>query len=137
MNLKLKRIDYFTDGIFGELSDDKGHKIASTLEHAYDSGHGGGSYKPKLPNGTYNCVRGMHQLHDSKPFETFEITNVPGHKGILLHIGNFNKDSEGCVLLGTEQTNTGKFHMIAHSKAAFQRFMDLQKGVDKFTLTVT
>lgn len=137
MDLKLKRIDYFSDGIFGELSDSTGHKLAVTLEHAYDSGNGNGSYSPKLPNGTYTCLRGVHKLHDGVPFETFEITGVPGHTGILFHVGNYNKDSDGCVLVGTNQETVGKVHMIDESRYAFKRFMDSQKGKDKFTLTVT
>jgi len=137
MDVKLVRLDYFPDGIFGELQDTSGNKLAVTLEHAYDSGQGNGSYLPKIPKGTYKCVRGDHKLHSTpQPFKTFEITNVPGHTGVLFHWGNFNEDSDGCILLGTDETHQGKIHMITHSKAAFQRFMDLQKNVDTFTLTV-
>lgn len=28
------------------------------------------------------------------------LLNVPGHKGILIHIGNFLRDTSGCILVG-------------------------------------
>ena len=137
MTLKLKRTDYYSDGIFGELRDISGFYVAATLEHAYDAGLGNGSFTPKLPPGSYKCIRGVHKLHDKVPFETFEVTNVPNHSGILFHVGNYNKDSDGCILLGTEYMKSAKVHWVAHSKAAFQRFLDLTKHVNEFTLIVT
>ncbi len=137
VDLKLKRIDYYSDGIFGELYDKSGHRVAVTLEHAYDSGNGDGSYVPKLPNGTYKCVRGTHRLADLKEFETFEVMGVPGHTGILFHVGNYNKDSSGCILVGTGLEFVAKTHMITQSRAAFQRFMDSQKNINEFILVVT
>lgn len=135
MNLKLKRTDRREDGVFGVLLDEKGKQIAVTLEHAYDSGHGNGTYTSKIPNGTYTCVRGKHRLASMKSsFETFEITGVAGHTNILFHVGNYNKDSEGCVLLG--KGYGGDPRMIYMSRATFEAFMALQHGVDKFILVV-
>ena len=131
MNLTLRRTEFRPDGVFGELSNDVGNVIAHTLEHAYDDGNGG--WAPKIPVGTYACVRGTHQLHGGGPFTTFEITGVPGHSGLLFHAGNWNKDSEGCVLLGEAQSG----NMVTNSRAAFVKFMQLQIGVDQFTLTVS
>lgn len=121
--LNRKRCD--PDGIFGELADESGERIAYTLEHSFDC-------VPKLPAGTYQCVRGSHTLH-SGPIETFEITGVPAHSGILFHYGNFDDDSDGCVLLGMGQVG----NMITHSREAFAAFMDLCDGLDSFTLFVS
>lgn len=129
MDLKLHRSEYKTDGIISELISGNTKCIARTLEHSYDS-------KPKLPPGVYKCVRGTHKLHDGVPFETFEITGVPGHSGVLFHPGNWNKDSEGCVLLGDAVTTSKQGTMITNSKTVFHEFMSLQTGVDSFTLTV-
>lgn len=138
MTLKLYRSLYEADGVFGYLTGDNNELIACTLEHAYDSGEGNGSFKPKLINGTYKCVRGQHKLHGmDHTFETFEITGVPGHSGILFHVGNLNKDSEGCVLLGDTQTRVKSVTSISHSRITFEKFMDLQKNVNEFTLIVT
>lgn len=140
MNLTLERKAREADGVFGVLTDETGNFTCVTLEHAYDSGHGDGSYTSKLQPGTYKCVRGLHRLHGmTNSFETFEITGVVGHTNILFHVGNFNEDSEGCVLLGRriaqrDAPETG--NMITSSRNTFNAFMDLQKGVDAFNLTV-
>ncbi len=137
MNLKLTRISFQHDGIFGTLTDHDNRSIALTLEHSYDSGNGDGSYAPKLKAGTYKCVRGTHKLAHGPLFDTFEITGVKGHTGILFHTGNFNADSNGCVLLGMgpirdDDGNEG----IGNSRAAFKSFMNIQENVNEFTLTV-
>jgi hypothetical protein len=73
----------------------------------------------------------------AQPFTTFEITGVPGHSNILFHIGNYNKDSEGCVLLGRGITEAQSGdQMITMSNTTFKYFMDNQAGVDTFILTV-
>ncbi len=139
MNLILTRTDKRDDGIFGTLHSDRNAVIAVTLEHSYDSGLGDGSYDAKLQPGIYTCVRGTHQLHNMKPFETFEVQHVPGHTGILFHVGNYSEDSEGCILLGRriaprDPPETG--NMITSSRNTFLAFMDLMRGLDTFTLEV-
>lgn len=129
MDLKLIRKEYQRDGIFGILTDVGGKVVAHTLEHAYSDGTG---WAPKIPDGEFVCVRGEHQLA-SGPIETFEITGVPGHSGLLFHYGNFNKDSEGCVLVGEAEAGNA----LTKSRAAFAKLMALQDGVDQFNLTVT
>ena len=127
--------DYRADGIFSEFYQDD-ELFCRTLEHAYPND---GSYVPKLPRGaTYTCVRGMHTLehyNGGKPFETFEITNVPGRTGILFHPGNTNKDSDGCVCTGMTLISD-KTWMIQRSQDAFSRFMSAMSGVDEFQLRV-
>lgn len=136
--MKLIRKEFRADGIFGELRADDDTLVAVTLEHAYDSGHGDGSFLPKVSPGEYTCVRGQHQLHGmAAPFTTFEITGVVGHSNILFHMGNFNKDSEGCVLLGEEIAETGNSEMITNSRATFAKFISGLDGIDSFTLTVS
>ncbi len=134
MIFRLERSVYGVDGILGILYDDKLEQCAVVLEHAYTEGNG---YKAKLPDGTYTCQRGTHKLHNSIPFETFEVMDVPGHDNILFHQGNYNKDSEGCLLLGASKANqANKEVMITNSKATFSKFMDKLKDIDKFTLIV-
>lgn len=132
MDITLTRNDFSENGIFGELKDADGNLIAVTLEHAYPQDDG--SFAPKIPvSGTFQCVRGMHQLEGmTAQFETFEITGIAGHVNILFHAGNYNKDSSGCCLLG--QARSGD--MIVNSKLTFAKFMQLQNGTDQFTLTV-
>ena len=130
MNLMLSRNQTGKDGVFGELTAETGMHVAVTLEHAFQDDRGG--YGPKLLPGTYTCVRGTHQLKRGPAFETFEITGVPSHSGILFHCGNCNDDSEGCVLLGKEIWH----EMITKSRETFATFMALQAGADEFLLVV-
>lgn len=134
MNLLLKRQQRTASGIFSILSTEAGEQIACCLEHAYYTG--AATYSPKIPNGTFNCVRGMHRLHNMvDDFETFEITDVVGHDDLLFHWGNYNKDSEGCILLG-DSFALG-MTMITKSRETFAEFMKLQENVQSFTLTVS
>jgi len=132
MNLRLLRNKAVQNGVYGTLLDESGQEVAVTLEHAYLQTDG--SYCAKIPKGEYTCVRGQHAL-PSRPavtFETFEITGVPGHTGILFHKGNYNTDSEGCVLLGSYM-GPG---CILESALAFAHFLDIQAGCDSFALVV-
>lgn len=129
MKLTLKRTDFGNDGIFSILCDENDNVLFHTLEHSFDN-------KPKVYNGTFICLRGEHQLDHGGPFETFEITGVEGHSGILFHVGNFNKDSDGCVLLGKDVIQYPNYRIVSESKQAFQDFMNLMTGIDQFTLEV-
>ena len=127
-DLELRRVDKRPDGIMSELYC-RGKVIANTMEHSYDG-------QPKLSDGVYTCVRGTHRLHNGIPFVTFEVTGVPGHSGILFHVGNWNKDSDGCILVGDAVVDSSQGRMITNSKVMFADLMALQAGVDSFTLTV-
>lgn len=134
MDLILVREEWRADGIISVLLDLQGEFISYALEHAYlDSG---GEYYPKIPDGTYSCVRGMHQLHNNKPFETFEVIGVEGHSGLLFHSGNMNSDSDGCILVGLSLGNIGSQKALLNSRAAFQKLLALQVGCDQFWLSV-
>lgn len=142
MKFYLQRNQFRSDGVFGEILNEKFEFVAVTLEHSYTAAN-----DPKMINGEYKCVRGMHALKSFfddkgdqiKPsFETFEIENVPGHKDILFHVGNYEDDSEGCVLIGQQighKIDNGL--MIMNSKKAFESFMKLLEGVDSFDLIVS
>lgn len=134
MNLLLKRNDFGPAGIFGVLSSvDESFQVALTLEHSYAGKGDPITYIPKLPPGEYLCVKGMHKLANmSQPFETFEVTNVPGHTGILFHVGNYNSDSQGCILLGATRMQ----YAVTMSKHTFDNFMKLQAAVESFILSV-
>lgn len=137
MDLILTRTDERPDGIYGLLTDMNDVLVAHTLEHAYEHlAQYGPYYAAKLPSGIYSCVRGLHRLHNGPQFDTFEVTGVAGHSGILFHVGNYNKDSDGCVLVGSRITKNGDDWAVTQSRVAFNKFMELQKGVDVFTLTV-
>ena len=132
---KLIRREYEEDGIFSELMDDKGKLISHTLEHAYDDGKGG--WVPKITPGTHLCVRGPHRLHNmTSDFETFEVTGISGHSDLLFHVGNWNSDSEGCILMGNGIAQSRQGQMVTASRPCFEEFMKNLAGVDSFNLEV-
>ena len=128
MDAKLTRKSASLYGVLGELVIG-GVKFA-TLEHAYSEG---AAFVPKLAAGTYNCVRRVSPKHG----EIFMVANPPEFEGrpvtyIEIHIGNYNSDSEGCILLGEKQG----LGCILESRPAFDAFMALQAGLNAFTLVV-
>lgn len=114
-------------GVFGFMMTMAGTAICETLEHSFDG-------KAIIPPGTYTCARGMHALKNGVPFETFEVTGVEGHSGLLFHTGNTNADSHGCILVGDAFDTTQP--MITGSRIAFARFMEYQARCAHFTLHV-
>lgn len=127
ITLKLQRTAHEEAGVFGILTDESGNHIAATLEHSY-------GLTSKIPNGTFQCVRSAHRLHNmTEDFITFEIEGIQGHDNILFHWGNYEKDSEGCVLLGDKRVGD----MVTNSKVTFKKFMDLLEGQDSFVLEVS
>jgi hypothetical protein len=135
MDIVLTRKAAHLYGIFGELTNEAGDVICVTLEHAYATQDN--KYLPKVSTGTYTCTRGIHKLSNLNPFSAFEVQKVPPFQGapvsgILFHKGNYNNDSEGCILLGSK-VGLG---CILDSADAFNKFMTLQDGVNQFTLKV-
>lgn len=133
MDLTLIRKEKIKDGIFGVIPELE----LVTLEHAYLIQGTIGIYEPKIPQGTYVCEKGIHKLaHMNHPFETYEIISVPDHTHILFHIGNYNADSEGCILVGTAiQPNLFPTRIMG-SRIGFDLFLKAQEGVDSFKLIV-
>ncbi len=56
-----------------------------------------------IPPGKYHCVAHNSADHPN----TWEITNVPGRSEILLHEGNFLKNTLGCILVGDKFSGSG------------------------------
>lgn len=131
MKLIRNRADLY--GIFGKMIDDQSNQLAVTLEHAFLQADG--SYKPKLADGSYICIK---RKSPKFGYNLFLIQNVPDFMGqtvtyIEIHIGNYNKDSDGCVLLGSA-IGVG---CILDSRLAFENFMANMEDEQTFTLDVS
>ncbi|SAL69288.1 hypothetical protein AWB71_04162 [Caballeronia peredens] len=69
-----------------------------------------------IPVGTYAVeVTFFHREGYYSPL----LDNVPGFAGVRIHIGNFPKDTEGCILVGTEAGQD----QVLNSKLAFTALM--------------
>ncbi len=139
MNFILTRKDYLSTGVFGEMVSEDGLTSFRTLEHGYPIVPIGTAvdtaWVPKVAVGTYVCIR--HSPH-RLPYTTFMLQNVPDFQGlpvtgILIHVLNFDAESNGCIGLGLSRIGDTE---IVHSKDAFNRFMDLQVGIEQFNLII-
>lgn len=54
------------------------------------------------------------------------LLNVPGFDGILIHIGNYTKDSYGCILVGENKIKGA----VVNSTTWFWKLYDLLKAAD-------
>lgn len=134
MNLSLVRDYAGTDATLGRLT--VGSLILDTLELPWVSDpqcKGGAPDKSCIPAATYFLA-----LHDTADHpHTFALVNsslgvyheaadiLPGAIGrteVLLHVGNYPRDSLGCILLGQGRQPDGEGWMITDSKAAFESF---------------
>ena len=90
--------------------------------------------KTRIPEGTYDVnlrtVGGFHKKYTNKFKDTnfkhkgmLWVRDVPKFKYILIHIGNYAKNTDGCLLLGSSfnpHTN-----MVNSSKSAYTKFYPL------------
>lgn len=81
----------------------------------------------RIPSGCYNLglrqEGGFHNRYSSifagLHAGMIEIMNVPDFRHILIHVGNFDRDTAGCLLLGRADYQSWA---VWQSKAAYQRF---------------
>jgi hypothetical protein len=79
-----------------------------------------------IPAGTYNAqVKKGSSKNGTldRPYRktAVELLNVPNFSDILIHTGNYPKDSEGCIILAS--ANAGGDEMIESSKPKVQELM--------------
>lgn len=110
MNLTLKRTIFTDKSTIGELSIN-GHFQCYTLEDVVRNGvkvQG----KTAIPFGEYElAVTFSNRFQKPLPL----VLNVPMFEGIRIHPGNTDKDTEGCILVGT----TFAPDFIGNSRMAF------------------
>ena len=83
----------------------------------------------RIPQGTYNVgvrVTGGFHGRYSKRFKDIhkgmlQILDVPGFEYILIHCGNTDDDTAGCLLVGEGAVTTPGKMMITNSTGAYRR----------------
>lgn len=86
----------------------------------------------RIPAGFYTCV----PYSGTKFKGVYLVKDVPSRSGILIHPGNYAKDTLGCILLGESACTFRDVPMVMNSKFSFRRFKDLI-GENVFDLTIT
>ena len=94
-------------------------------------------------NGTFDCGEFKISGHTAIPYGEYEVIvnyspkfkrelprllNVPHFEGILIHRGNTNKDSSGCILVGE---NTKKGMVLNSTKYEVELVNILKKALTK------
>lgn len=84
-----------------------------------------------IPEGTYD-VEGYYSQSRGA---CFWVKNVPGRDSILIHSGNYNKDTKGCILPGIyyDDINNDGLIDVVESRAALNRLVNL---LDNFKLYI-
>ena len=77
-----------------------------------------------IPKGVYDVSKRHPEESESYKYQHLLVENVPNRNYILFHIGNYPKDTNGCILLG----NTRALNFVGDSRNPFYNLMyDLQK----------
>jgi hypothetical protein len=83
-----------------------------------------------IPRGIYRVI-----INFSNRFQTFLplLLDVPGFAGVRIHAGNTEKDTEGCILLGTGRMRNS----VTNSRYAMSQFLPMLKEAQKRGETIT
>lgn len=84
-----------------------------------------------IPAGVYTCK----PYSSAKYPDVYEICDVPGRTYILIHAGNFEADTTGCVLVGLSAGVMKNQAAVMQSKQAMEELRKLI-GDQEFTLRV-
>lgn len=87
-----------------------------------------------IPTGRYRVTMGVRSPKFSK-YKSYEfcngylprLINVKGYEGVLIHIGNYPKDTEGCILVG-KNTKVGA---VMDSAATFRQLYGILKAANE------
>jgi hypothetical protein len=119
----------------GILLDWKKEFICFTLEDEYRAVKLKG--ETRIPSGRYEirlrAVGGFHEKYKGKfPFHIgmLHLQNVPNFEYILIHCGNSQGDTEGCILVGNTITqNVTGAGFLADSVSAYKRLYPILADV--------
>jgi hypothetical protein len=84
----------------------------------------------RIPRGTYEVKLRTEGGHNARYLEKFgaefhkgmlHVINVPNFKWILIHIGNTDDDTAGCLLVGDQPNKFGQKGFISGSTSAYKR----------------
>ena len=131
MKLEVLRFSSDSDSTLGLLFNvtDKRKFLCFTLEDEFRENKIKG--ETRIPAGTYPITLrtegGFNERYTEKFGEDFNkgmlwVREVPGFEYILIHIGNNDDDTEGCLLVGDSQNqNITRSGFIGKSTQAYKR----------------
>lgn len=135
-----------TLGVLFDVTDGKREFICYTLEDEYREDKV--MHETRVPAGTYKItlrtVGGFHQRY-SKRFKDIHhgmlwVRDVPNFEYILIHCGNDDGDTSGCLLVGETQTSNknGNDGFIGGSARAYKEmYPRIAKAIQEEGVTIT
>lgn len=133
MKIEIKRDTFTEKSTIGKMYID-GAYFCETLEDKDRKLEEGGTKiyaETCIPRGTYAL-----EIDYSPKYQKMmpHILDVPQFKGIRIHPGNTDADSEGCILVG----RTREKDFIGHSKLTYNELIiRLRDATDKIEITIT
>ena len=80
-----------------------------------------------IPTGKYEVVMAWSPHYQC---DMPHLVNVPGYSGVMIHWGNSDVDTEGCLLMG--EYKVGDNDWINNSHNTFNVFLDMiQRALDR------
>lgn len=121
--LELIRTEYGEKETLGKLSVMEGSTLkfeCKTLELPWLNNQ---SYISCIPTGKYQLRRAESSPKISYPH--LQVLDVPNRTGIAIHIGNFNTEIEGCILVGKDymDINLDKVMDLTSSEVTLQKIL--------------
>ena len=126
--VQITRFAYSPNGTFGHLTLPSG-KILATVERPWIDNEKNISC---IPVGGYKCEPSFYYRGN---YEAFEVMGVQDRSRILFHIGNFVRNSNGCILVNSKHGAINHEWCGINSRNAFNVFMKEMNGA-KFHLNI-
>ena len=128
MTIYLKRVVFNPHATFGVLYDDTNTPLCLILERPWLDNQPDLS---SIPTGTYQVSAYSSPAHPN----VWELQNVPNRTSILIHNGNTEADSSGCLICGQSFGSLNGLPAVLNSNAA----LTYLRGVlpDSFELQIS
>lgn len=124
MNYTLTRTEQGEDGTFGTLNDENGLALCCTCEPPPSGPH------PCIPEGIYVVIPHDTPAHP----DVWELQDVPGRTAILIHDGNTEHDTLGCIICGDRMGWINGLRAVLDSKITLKTLR--AELPSYFTLTI-
>jgi len=84
-----------------------------------------------IPASQYHVI----PVNSAKFGETYRLCSVPGRGGILIHAGNIDDHSEGCIIVAEHFGKLGDARAVLNSGKTFDKFNEIIDR-EEFHLTI-